>query len=142
VTLQDKEKTVRIPGKAQSQFGYAVPAPAPSEPGSYAYRILLYIMTHAYEGRLGHELINQRGLIYYIGNSYNSDGTASWISITMGVDPENLKACRGIFDELMQNLRKNPPTESGREAKQHLIEGESVHTKAIMNSPHLCAGMD
>ena len=122
VTLQNKEKTVRIPGKAQSQFGYAVPAPAPSEPSSYAYRILLYIMTHAYEGRLGHELINQRGLIYYIGNSYNSDGTASWISITMGVNPENLKACKAIFDELMQDLRKNPPRESEvAEAKHYLI---------------------
>jgi predicted Zn-dependent peptidase len=79
-------------------------------------------MTHAYEGRLGRELINRRGLIYYIGSSYNSDGSASWISITMGVNPENLKSCREIFNEMMQDLRKNPPTDAEvAEAKQHLI---------------------
>ncbi len=122
LSIGEKEKTIRIPGKAQSQFGYAVPAPPPSDPNSYAFRILLYIMTHGYQGRLGNELINRRGLIYYIGSSYNSDGSASWISMTMGVNPDNLQAACSVFDEVIQELRKNPPSESEiAEAKQHLI---------------------
>lgn len=122
ITIQDKEKTVRIPGKAQSQFGYAVSAPPPSDPASYAYRILLYVLTHGYEGRLGHELIHQRGLVYYISSNYNSDGSASWISMAMGINPDNLQKARAVFDEVMQNLQKNPPTEAEiDEAKQHLI---------------------
>jgi zinc protease len=122
VTIKEPEKTIRIPGKAQSQFGYAVAAPSPSDSNSYAYRILLYIMTHGYEGRLGHELINRRGLVYYIGSSYNSDGSASWVSMTMGVNPDNLKAARSVFDEVMNDLKKNPPDDAEvNAAKQHLI---------------------
>lgn len=118
----EKEKTIRIPGKAQSQLGYAVPAPAPSEKDSWAYRILLYIMTHAYEGRLGKDMIARRGLIYYIGSAYNSDGNASWISMTIGVDPDKLAATREQFHALMADLQEHPPTvEEIEEAKTHLI---------------------
>lgn len=122
ITIQEKEKTVRIPGKAQSQFGYAVPAPPPSDPGSYAYRILLYVLTHGYGGRLGQALIHQRGLVYYISSSYNSNGSASWISMAMGINPDNLHKARAVFDEVMQDLQKNLPTDAEiNEAKQHLI---------------------
>lgn len=91
LAIGERERSVRIRGKAQSQLGYAVPAPPPSDPKSYAYRLLLYIMTHGYEGRLGMGLINRRGLISYVGSSYNSDGHASWISMTMGVNPDKLQ---------------------------------------------------
>jgi predicted Zn-dependent peptidase len=122
IQLMEKSQLVRIPGKAQSQFGYAVLAPAPSSVESYAYRALLYIMTHAYGGRLGKELINRRGLIYYISNNYNSDGKASWISIRFGVNPDQLDETKKEFERLMQELRTNPPTEKElAEAKEHLI---------------------
>jgi predicted Zn-dependent peptidase len=79
-------------------------------------------MTHAYGGRLGKELINRRGLIYYISNNYNSDGKASWISIRFGVNPDQLDETKKEFDRLMQDLRTNPPTEKElAEAKEHLI---------------------
>ena len=120
--LGEKEKTVRIPGKAQSQFGYALPAPAPSDPQSSVYRILLYIMTHAYEGRLGKEMIGRKGLIYYISSNYNSDGINSWISIYYGVNPDQLDTSRAEFGRIMNDLREHPPTEAEvEEAKQHLI---------------------
>jgi zinc protease len=123
VRLQPRgDKTVKLPGKAQSQFGYAALAPPPSSAESYAYRALVYVMTHGYGGRLGKELINRRGLIYYIGNDYHSDGNASWISIRFGVNPDKLVETRSEFQKLMNNLLENPPT--GRElseAKEHLI---------------------
>jgi predicted Zn-dependent peptidase len=110
-----------LPGKAQSQFGYAVVAPVPTSAASYAYRALLYIMTHGYGGRLGKELINRRGLIYYISNEYHSDGDASWISIRFGVNPGNLNETTKEFQRLMQDLVANPPTrEEIDEAKEHL----------------------
>jgi len=119
--IDKKSKKVRIPGKAQSQYGYAVIAPAPSHPDSFAYRLLLYIMTHGYGGRLGKELIHSRGLIYYIGNEYHSDGTASWISIRYGVNPDKLSATGAEFEKLMQALHENPPTAAELdEAKRHL----------------------
>ena len=119
---QGKSKTIRLTGKAQSQFGYAVAAPAPSSVESYAYRVLLYIMTHGYGGRLGKELIHKRGMIYYISSDYHSDGEASWISIRYGVNPDKLNSSKELFEKLMQNLTQNPPAESElAEAKRHLI---------------------
>ncbi len=119
--IKERSQTVRLPGKAQSQFGYAVLAPAPSVSDSYAYRALLYIMTHGYGGRLGKELINRRGLIYYISNNYHTDGNASWISIRFGVNPDKLFETKAEFEKLMQGLLTNPPTERElAEAKEHL----------------------
>ncbi|MCI0414232.1 insulinase family protein, partial [bacterium] len=94
---------------------------APSVSDSYAYRALLYIMTHGYGGRLGKELINRRGLIYYISNNYHTDGNASWISIRFGVNPDKLFETKAEFEKLMQGLLTNPPTERElAEAKEHL----------------------
>ena len=122
VILREKIKTVRLPGKAQSQFGYAVPAPAPAAGDSYAYKALLYILTHGYGGRLGKELINNRGVIYYIGSNYHSDGDASWISMRFGVNPDKLVESKKLFDQILQGLLTNPPTEQElAEAKRHLI---------------------
>ncbi|PWT94073.1 MAG: hypothetical protein C5B54_00660 [Acidobacteria bacterium] len=120
--VTEKEKIVRIPGKPQSQLGYAIIAPPPSSRDSYAYRMLLYILTHDYGGRLGEELITKRGLVYYIGNNYNSDGTSAWISITTGVNPDKLNEVRKEFDRLLKDLANNPPSESElKEAKSYLI---------------------
>jgi predicted Zn-dependent peptidase len=120
--LQEKIRTIRLPGKAQSQFGYALPAPPPSSKEALAYRALVYVMTHGYGGRLGKELINNRGLIYYISSDYHSDGNASWISIRFGVNPDKLYETKAEFERIMQALLTRPPT--GRElaeAKEHLI---------------------
>jgi predicted Zn-dependent peptidase len=120
--IREREKTVRISGKAQSQFGYGVLAAPPSHSKAYAFRLLLYIMTHGYEGRLGMEMIARKGLIYYISSEFHSDGGASWISIRFGVDPDKLDAARAEFERLLNDLRENPPTEEElSEAKEHLI---------------------
>ncbi len=119
--LKEKNRTIRLPGKAQSQFGYAVIAPPPKSADSFAYRALVYIMTHGYGGRLGKQLINKRGLIYYISNNYHSDGNASWISMRFGVNPDKLFETKAEFEKLMQGLLTHPPTEAElAEAKEHL----------------------
>ena len=120
--VRDREKTIRLPGKPQSQYGYAIPAPAPAQRASIAFRILLYTMTHGYEGRLGKELITQKGLIYYIGNDYKSDGKNSWISITFGVDPDKLTETKDAFNRILNELRTTlPSAEEIAEAKEYLI---------------------
>ena len=75
---------------AQAQLGYVVPAPAPSARDALAWRLLLYVLTHGYEGRLGTEAISKRGLLYYIDGQYRSDGENAFVSLTMGVDPAKL----------------------------------------------------
>jgi zinc protease len=130
-------ETVALPGRAQSELGYAVPAAAPSSTEADAWRILLYTMSHGYEGRLGKELIARLGLLYYIDSRYDSDGRSAWISLVTGVDPDKLAAARARFADLLGHLRDEPPTDLEiDEAKQHLI---GRRTTAAMSNGEVSA---
>jgi hypothetical protein len=50
---------------AQAQWGYIAAAPGPGEAAADAWRLLLYILSHDYEGRLGRKAISEAGLAYY-----------------------------------------------------------------------------
>jgi predicted Zn-dependent peptidase len=120
--VQKSAETISLPGMAQSEIGYAVPAPAPTSSDALAWRLLLYIMSHGYEGRLGKDLIARRGLLYYLDSRYDSDGRNAWISLVTGVNPDKLEAARARFAELMDHLRREPPAAAEvEEARQHLI---------------------
>lgn len=122
VKMDKASQTVSLPGKPQSEFGYVLAAPTPGNPSSDAYRILLYILAHDYEGRLGKELIGRTGLIYYIGTRYHSNGPAAWISIDFGVDPDKLAKTQDAFNAIVKDLTVHPPTsQEVEEAKQYLI---------------------
>ncbi|HEY2739467.1 MAG TPA: insulinase family protein, partial [Thermoanaerobaculia bacterium] len=115
-------ETIHLPGLAQAELGYAVPAAGTSAREADAWRILLYTMSHGYEGRLGKELIGHLGLLYYIDSRYDSDGRTGWISLVTGVNPDQLAATRDRFAELLGRLRQDPPTAAEiEEAKQSLI---------------------
>jgi hypothetical protein len=117
--VEKAEEIIPLPGRAQSELGYAVPA-VPAAPE--AWRILLYVMSHGYEGRLGKELIARLGLLYYIDSRYDSDGRTAWLSMVTGVNPDRLEPARARFAALMDGLQQEPPTEAEvEEAKQHLI---------------------
>ncbi len=116
------EKRVDLGVLAQARLGYAVPAPPPSEPAGDAWRMLLYIVSHGYEGRLGVEAIGRRGLVYHIDADYHCDGASAWISLSTGVDPPKLGAMRGLLQETLAGLRATPPSESElAEARRHLL---------------------
>ena len=107
---------------AQAQLGYVVPAPPPSDPRSWAWRALLYVLSHGYEGRLGKEAISRQGLVYYIDSSYDSNGTGARVALRIGVDPEKLASMRSLMVGMLQGLRSNPPTEAEvTEAKRYLL---------------------
>jgi predicted Zn-dependent peptidase len=106
--------------RAQAQLGYVMVAPEPREPAAVPWRLLLYIFSHGYEGRLGLEAITRRGLLYYIDSRYRSDGERAWISLGMGVDPGNLRPMRELLRRELQRLQREPPTdEEIAEARAH-----------------------
>ncbi len=116
------EKRVVLGELAQARLGYAVPAPPPSDPAGDAWRMLLYVVSHGYEGRLGVEAIGRRGLVYYIGADYRCDGASAWLSLTTGVDPPKLAAMRSLLERTLAALRASPPSAAEvAEAKSHLI---------------------
>jgi zinc protease len=107
---------------AQAQLGYMVPAPGPGDERSFAYRILLYVLSHEYEGRLGREAISNRGLAYYIDSRYRSDGADGWLTLAVGVDPDKLAELKTLLASELQRLLDEPPTiEEIEEAKRHFV---------------------
>lgn len=107
---------------AQAQLGYVVPAPGPDDEDALAWQLLRYILSHGYEGRLGKEAISNRGLAYYIDSGYRSDGRNGWITLSVGVDPENIPPLKTLLEEELVRLRKEPPAAGEiEEARQHFL---------------------
>jgi len=107
---------------AQEQLGYLVQVPGPREQARAAWRMVLYILTHGYEGRLGKAAISQRGLVYYIDSGYHTDGTNDWITLQTGVDPAKLPAMKSLLREQLKLLITNPPSAAEiEEARTHLL---------------------
>jgi predicted Zn-dependent peptidase len=83
--------------------------------------MLLYVLSHGYEGRLGVEAITRRGLVYYIDSQYQSDGENGRITLAIGVDPSKLDAMRALFEETLKGLAEEPPSDAEMaEARTHL----------------------
>ena len=107
---------------AQAQLGYLVAAPGPQDPLADAYRLLLYILSHDYEGRLGKKAISEAGLAYHIDSRYRSDGEDAWISLSTGVDVGKLPALRALLTAEIARLGTEPPNaREVQEAKQHML---------------------
>ena len=105
---------------AQSQLGYLVEAPPPAE--ADAFRVLLYILSHDYGGRLGDVAISEKGLAYWIDARYRSGGSDGWVSLGIGVDPGKLEALEEILDSELDRLASDLPSEREvSEAKAHFI---------------------
>ncbi len=107
---------------AQAQFGYIVTAPGPKDPAADAWRLLLYVLSHGYEGRVGKKAISEAGLAYYIDSHYRADGTNAWVTLSTGVDPEKLDAFRNLLEAELARLIAEPPSaDEVAEAKRHLL---------------------
>ncbi|MDA0681014.1 MAG: insulinase family protein [Proteobacteria bacterium] len=107
---------------AQAQLGYIVNAPGPRAARYDAIRILQYILSHGYEGRLGKEAISNRGLAYYVDNRYHSDGSNAWVTLGIGVDPQKIDALKTLMASEFRRLLDEPPTiEEFEEAKSYFL---------------------
>ncbi|MEZ5331069.1 MAG: insulinase family protein [Thermoanaerobaculia bacterium] len=111
---------------AQTRLGWAVPAPGTRSDEALSWRLLLWVLTHGYEGRLGVEAISHRGLLYWIASAYHSDGANGWIELSMGVDPEKLDALRATLRETLAGLAADPPSEAEIAAARKALLGRRV----------------
>jgi zinc protease len=114
----------RLPARrsGRARLGYAVRAPAPDAVDAAAWQALLYVLTHGYEGRLGHAAIHERGLAYYIGSDYRSDGGQGWVSFQVSAEPAKLADLTELVLATLGELSARPPTDDEvAEAKRHLL---------------------
>jgi len=113
---------------AQARLGYIVSAPGPEEENYDAFRILRYILSHGYEGRLGKEAITKRGLAYYIDSRYRSDGINGWVTLGIGVDPEKVDALKELMQSELLRLKDEPPTLAEFEEAKVYFRGRAKST--------------
>ena len=120
---------------AQAAIGYVVPAPPPASREGLAWRMLLYVLTHDYAGRLGQAAISDTGLVYYIGSDYRTDGERGWATIAAGVDPGKIDAMEAMLRSQIASLASDPPSAEETEAARHHILGRDL--SAAQSNPEI-----
>jgi zinc protease len=107
---------------SQGALGYVVTGPPPGTRDGQVWRMLLYILTHDYSGRLGRSAITDKGLVYHIYSSYRTDGPSGWAVLTTGVDPRSADAMEAELKAQLARLATEPPSAAEVEAaRRHLL---------------------
>lgn len=126
----------RIPrALPQGALGYVVAMPPPGTRAGFAWRMLLYILTHDYSGRLGRSAIGDKGLAYHIESSVRTDGRRGWATVWTGVDPGQADALEAELKAQLANLQANPPTAAEVDAARRHFFGRDL--SAAQSNPEI-----
>ncbi len=110
----------------QGGIGYVVEGPAAGTRDALAWRMLLYVLTHDYSGRLGRSAITQKGIVYHIYSSQRTDGQRTWATISTGVDPDNADAMETELRDQLARAASEPPTGAELEAARAHLLGRDI----------------
>ena len=111
---------------AQGGIGYVAQGPSPGTREALAWRMLLYVLTHDYSGRLGRSAITEKGIVYHIYSSVRTDGARSWATISIGVDPDKADAMEAELRGQLARLVSNPPSPAEVEAARNHLLGRNL----------------
>jgi hypothetical protein len=107
---------------SQGSLGYVVEGPPPGTRQALVWRMLLYVLTHDYSGRLGWSAISDKGIVYHIYSSLRTDGLRSWATLSTGVDPGKADAMEAELRRQLARLVSEPPSETEvNAARNHLL---------------------
>ena len=111
---------------SQGGIGYVVDGPEPGTRESLAWRMLLYVFTHDYSGRLGRSAITEKGIVYHIYSLLRTDGRRTWATITTGVDPNKADSMEAELRAQLARLVNVPPTAGEVEAARNHLLGRDI----------------
>lgn len=111
---------------SQGGIGYVVEGPASGTKEALAWRMLLYVLTHDYSGRLGKSAISDKGLVYHIYSSVRTNGQRTWATISTGVDPGKADAMEAELRAQLAKLANNPPSAKEVEAARNHLLGRDL----------------
>ena len=111
---------------SQGAIGYVVEGPAAGTRDALAWRMLLYVLTHDYSGRLGRSAITQKGIVYHIYSSQRTDGQRTWATISTGVDPDKADAMETELRDQLARAAREPPTGAELEAARAHLLGRDI----------------
>ena len=111
---------------AQGGVGYVAEGPPPGTRDALAWRMLLYVLTHDYSGRLGRSAIGEKGIVYYVGSSVRTNGSRSWATISIGVDPDKADAMEAELRAQLKDIASRPPTADEVETARNHVLGRDL----------------
>jgi zinc protease len=111
---------------SQGGLGYVAEGPPPETRDALAWRMILYILTHDYSGRLGRSAITDKGLVYHIYSSLRTNGRQTWAMIWTGVDPDKVEAMEVELRNQIGKLASEPPTAAETEAARNHLLGRDL----------------
>jgi predicted Zn-dependent peptidase len=111
---------------AQGGIGYVAKGPPPGTREALAWRMLLYVLTHDYSGRLGRSAISDKGIVYHIYSSVRTDGARSWATVSTGVDPDKADAMEAELQAQLTKLVTEPPSAAEVEAARNHLLGRDL----------------
>jgi predicted Zn-dependent peptidase len=111
---------------AQGGLGYVVQGPTAGTRHALAWRMLLYVLTHDYSGRLGNTAIRDKGLVYHIYSLLRTGGHRTWATISTGVDPDQADAMEAELMAQLARLATDPPTQEETDAARNHLLGRDL----------------
>lgn len=111
---------------SQGAIGYVVEGPPPGTREALAWRMLLYVLTHDYSGRLGRSAIGDKGIVYHIYSSLRTDGVRSWAVLSTGADPDKADAVEAELRTQLAGLASEPPSAAEVEAARNHLLGRDL----------------
>ena len=111
---------------SQGGLGYVIQGPPPGTREALAWRMMLYVLTHDYSGRLGRSAITEKGLVYHIYSSLRTNGRQTWATIRTGVDPDKADAMEAELRTQLGMLESEPPSATEIEAARNHLLGRDV----------------
>lgn len=107
-----RERSIVVPGKAQSDIAYGFTTIPRLDPRYYAYWMMNNILGQfGLGGRLADNVRERQGMAYYAYSSFDPAPAQAPLIIRAGVDPANVVRAIAAIDHEVDNLGAEGPTE-------------------------------
>ncbi|HEY8536064.1 MAG TPA: pitrilysin family protein [Vicinamibacterales bacterium] len=117
------ERTIVMPGKAQSDIAYGFVSLARRDPRYYAFLVLNNILgQYGLGGRLGDSIRERQGMAYYAYSTFDANVAPGPLVVRAGVSPANVRRTIASIDEEIARVAAEGVTEQElADAKRYLI---------------------
>ncbi len=117
------QRSVAMPGKAQSDVAYGFTTITRGDPRYYALTLMNNVLgQYGLGGRLGDSIRERQGMAYYVFSSFDANVAPGPLVVRAGVSPANVeRAIASIDDEVRRMAAEGVTDDELRDAKRYLI---------------------